>query len=77
MAHVEFLINQPDVRLNTDAASLDSREEGNGSPIIVVRVACYRYDIPCSICRPMCQTFGVIPGLFQFLREEREDDPAY
>lgn len=53
MADVEIVVEEPDVGLNANTARLERREEGDRTPVVIVRVTPDRTDIFGDVRRPM------------------------
>ncbi len=51
MPHVQIIVEEPDVCFNACTAVAQSREERHTTPVVVVRVAGYRDDVPRKIRR--------------------------
>lgn len=52
VADVEFLVEKPDVRLDTDTACLDGGIQWDATPVIIVRVTWDREDSAGKVCGP-------------------------
>lgn len=85
MADIQLIIEQPDIRLDTDTTRLQSRVQRHTAPIVVVGVASDGDDVARDIGRPVGDVVGIdgvtakLPvarGAVVFIRKEREDDSA-
>lgn len=69
VAHIEFLVVQPEVRLHGNTAPVNGIVERSASPIIVVGMTRYREHISRSIARIMYQRSSCV-ARFAPIREE-------
>ena len=81
MPNIELLVKHPNIGLDADTSRRYSGEQRYLSPVIIVRMACDRYDVTCEVCRPMIQPFALSPNLgpvlddrVDIVREEGSDD---
>lgn len=78
MAHVEIVVEQPDVCFDADTAGLQRREERHLSPVVIVRMTADGDDVPGNVRGPMRDVVMEVAGAsspsvggpFEFVREE-------
>ena len=57
MSDVEFVLEQPDVRLHARAADSDRRVQGLFAPVVVVGMTCHRPDVGGEVSGPVDESF--------------------